>query len=295
MGEVPKSGFDGLRVLSFESRRGAEMTRLIANAGGVPTVVASMREVPLEDNHEALEFVRELVAGKVDTVVFLTGVGAQVVLRVAESANQRDAYLEALKKIPVVARGPKPVSVLRPLGVPIALTAPEPNTWRELLQALDANGAVLPLRDKVVAVQEYGATNDELLTALHDRGARIRRVPVYDWQLPEDVGPLRSAVQLLVQRQIDVVFFTTSVQVRHLMLVAGEMKLADEVCGAMTDMFVASIGPVTSDELRRNGLPMDMEPSHPKMGFLVSEAAAKAGDSLRAKRRGSKNQMRSEQ
>ena len=287
MGDVSKNGFDGLRVLSFESRRGAEMAKLIANAGGVPTVVASMREVPLEDNHEALAFVREVIGGKIDSVVFLTGVGAQVVLRVAESANLRDAYLEALKKIPVVARGPKPVSVLRPLGVPIALTAPEPNTWRELLQALDANAAAVPLRDKMIAVQEYGATNDELLAALRERGARVRRVPVYDWQLPEDVGPLRNAVQLLVQREIDVVFFTTSVQVRHLMLVAGEMKLADEVRKSMTNMFVASIGPLTSDELRHNGLPMDMEPSHPKMGFLVSEAAAKAADSLRAKRSGS--------
>ena len=284
MGEVSKNGFDGLRVLSFESRRGTEMAKLIANAGGVPTVVASMREVPLEDNHEALEFVREIIGGKIDSVVFLTGVGAQVVLRVAESANLRDAYLDALKKIPVVARGPKPVSVLRPLGVPIALTAPEPNTWRELLRALDANAATVPLRDKMIAVQEYGATNDELLAALRERGARVRKVPVYDWQLPEDVGPLRNAVQLLVQREIDVVFFTTSVQARHLMLIAGEMKLADEVRKSMTNMFVASIGPLTSDELRHNGLPVDMEPSHPKMGFLVSETAAKAGDSLRAKR-----------
>ena len=284
MGEVSKNGFDGLRVLSFESRRGTEMAKLIANAGGVPTVVASMREVPLADNHEALAFVREIIGGKIDSVVFLTGVGAQVVLRVAESANLREAYLDALKKIPVVARGPKPVSVLRPLGVPIALTAPEPNTWRELLQALDANAEVVPLRDKMIAVQEYGATNDELLAALRERGARVRRVPVYDWHLPEDLGPLRNAVQLLVQHEIDVVFFTTSVQVRHLMLVAGEMKLADEVRNAMTDVFVASIGPVTSDELRQNGLPVNMEPSHPKMGFLVSEAASKAAASLRAKR-----------
>ena len=89
-----------------------------------------------------------------------------------------------------------------------------------------------------------------------------------------------------MQREIDVVFFTTSVQVRHLMLVAGEMKLADDLREPMTAMFVASIGPVTSDELRHNGLPVDIEPSHPKMGFLVSEAATKALEILFDKRRG---------
>ena len=285
MGEVVKNGFDGLRVLSFESRRGTEMAKLITNAGGVPTVVSSMREVPLEDNHEALEFVREIIAGQIDSVVFLTGVGAQTVLRVAESANQREAFLEALQKIPVVARGPKPVSVLRPLGVPIALTAPEPNTWRELLQVLDANTQNVPLRDKMVAVQEYGATNGELLAALRERGAQVRRVPVYDWQLPEDLEPLRKAVRQILDREIDVVFFTTSVQVRHLMLVAGEMGFAEQVLRSLNHVVIASIGPMTSEELRQNGLPVDMEPSHPKMGFLVNEAAAKASAILREKRR----------
>jgi len=285
MGEVVKNGFEGLRVLSFESRRGTEMAKLITNAGGVPTVVSSMREVPLEDNHEALEFVREIIAGQIDSVVFLTGVGAQTVLRVAESANQREAFLEALQKIPVVARGPKPVSVLRPLGVPIALTAPEPNTWRELLQVLDANTQNVPLRDKMVAVQEYGATNGELLAALRERGAHVRRVPVYDWQLPEDLEPLRKAVRQILDREIDVVFFTTSVQVRHLMLVAGEMGFAEQVLRSLNHVVIASIGPMTSEELRQNGLPVDMEPSHPKMGFLVNEAAAKASAILREKRR----------
>ena len=283
MGE--KNGFAGLRVLSFESRRGTEMAKLIVNAGGVPTVVPSMREVPLEDNHEALEFVREIVGGQIDTVMFLTGVGAQVMLRVAESAHQHEAYLEALKKVPVVARGPKPVSVLRPLGVPIALTAPEPNTWRELLQVLDANAQTVPLQGKTVAVQEYGASNKDLLAALRERGAEVRKVPVYDWQLPEDVGPLRRAVRQILDHEIDVVFFTTSVQVRHLMLVAGEMGAADGVRRALNRIVVASIGPMTSEELRQNGLPVDMEPSHPKMGFLVSEAATKANEILSKKPR----------
>ena len=105
------------------------------------------------------------------------------------------------------------------------MTAPEPNTWRELVQALDGNASIVPLRDKLIAVQEYGAANEELLAALRERGARVRRVPVYDWQLPEDVGPLRTAVQGIVQHEFDVVLFTTSVQVRHLTKIAGEMGM----------------------------------------------------------------------
>ena len=43
------------------------------------------------------------------------------------------------RKLPVVARGPKPVAALKELGISPVVTAPEPNTWRELLSALDQN------------------------------------------------------------------------------------------------------------------------------------------------------------
>ena len=50
----------GLRVVSFESRRAAEMAKLIQNYGGQPLVAPSMREVPLESNVDARDFCRGL-------------------------------------------------------------------------------------------------------------------------------------------------------------------------------------------------------------------------------------------
>jgi hypothetical protein len=37
--------------------------------------------------------------------------------------------------------------------------------------------------------------------------------------------------------------------------------------------------------MRRQGLPVDLEPSHPKMGVLVTEAAERSAELLAAKRR----------
>jgi uroporphyrinogen-III synthase len=62
------------------------------------------------------------------------------------------------------------------------------------------------------------------------------------------------------------------------------MKLHDEVRQAFGDIFVGSIGPVTSDELRSHGIAPDFEPSHPKMGFLVNEAAERSAAALEAKK-----------
>jgi uroporphyrinogen-III synthase len=277
-------GFAGLRVVSLESRRAQEMAKLIAIYGGHATVAPSMREVPLEQNTEAQDFVRALLSGGFHMVILLTGVGTRALIRVAETVCPRDEFLAALRRIPIVARGPKPLAVLKELDLAVALAVPEPNTWRELLAALDEKRAALPINGKRVAVQEYGASNPELLTGLAERGAQVTRVPVYEWALPEDTGPLREAVQAIVDGKVDVAMFTTSVQVVHLLKIADEMNLQATLLQAFTRILVGSIGPVTSAELRAHGIAPDFEPSHPKMGFLVNELAQRSSELLQRKR-----------
>ncbi len=283
------SGFAGLRVLALESRRAPELAKLISSYGGEPVVAPAMREVPLESNQETLAFAAALLAGEFDMVIFLTGVGARALLSVVETAYKREDYIAALQGVNVVARGPKPVAVLRELGVTPGVTVPEPNTWRELLAALDEAGASreeLRLRGARVAVQEYGVSNPELLSGLRERGADVTRVPVYQWALPDDRAPLQAAVKALADEEIDTVLFTTSVQVVHLFQMAAEMKLEDPMRRGLSRTIVASIGPTTSEELQRRGIRADLEPSHPKMGFLVKETAERSAELLRRKRVG---------
>ena len=276
--------FAGVHVLSLESRRGPEMARLIANHGGGAVVAPSMREVPLETNTGALAFARKLFAGEFDLVIFLTGGGTRALGRVVETIYPLEKYFAELRKISVVGRGPKPVAVLKEWNVPVAVTAPEPNTWREVLRALDENAAAMPLKGQRVAVQEYGVPNPELIAGLTSRGAQVTSVPVYEWALPEDTGPLRSAVGAMARAEIDVVLFTTGTQADHLLQIAADMKQEDALRRALSRMVVASIGPTTSERLREHGITPDLEPSHPRMGFLVSETAERSGEILQKKR-----------
>jgi uroporphyrinogen-III synthase len=264
-------GLSGMRVLSLESRRAAEMAKLIENYGGKATVAPSMREVPLESNTEALDFARRLADGEFEVVIFLTGVGARALSAVAETVYPHAEFIERLKRVTVVARGPKPLVVLKEFGVPVAVTVPEPNTWRDLLEAIDKNG--VQLRGKGVAVQEYGKANPELLAGLIERGAKVMQVPVYKWDLPEDQRPLREAVHSLAAGEFDLVLFTTSVQVIHLLKIAKEINAEEQLRVALAHVAIGSIGPVTSEELREQGIHVDFEPAHPKMGYLVNEAA----------------------
>jgi uroporphyrinogen-III synthase len=270
--------FDGLRVVSFESRRAAEMGELIRRQAGVPFVAPSMREAPIENNPEAFAFAERLFGGEFDLMIFLTGVGTRALDKVLASRYPDGKFAEALRKITVAARGPKPVAALREMQVSVTVTAPEPNTWRELLTALDGR------TERRIAVQEYGKSNAELLEALRARGAEVTPVRVYQWDLPEDVAPLREAVHRIAAGRADIAMFTTSIQLPHLFRIAAAERLAEPMQQALRRMVIASIGPTTTETLEEFGLVPDITPSHPKMGFLVKETAEQAGAILERKR-----------
>jgi len=262
------------------------MASIISSYGGQPISAPSMREVPLDSNSDAIAFADALERGEFDLVILLTGVGTRALLAVVDQVKgTRDAFVSALGRTQVLARGPKPVAVLREIALTPWLIAPEPNTWREVLASLDGKQQEFPLSGKRVAVQEYGASNPDLLAGLETRGAQVTRVPVYQWALPEDLAPLEAAVRAIADGHIDVALFTTATQVVHLLKVADSMGMRDAVRRGLATCVVASIGPTTSEEMREQGIAPDMEPTHPKMGFLVREAAERAREILRAKRR----------
>jgi uroporphyrinogen-III synthase len=279
-------GFDGLRVLTFESRRAPELGLLIVNYGGLPVAAPALREIPLESNPAALAVAEARVAGGCGLVVLLTGVGTRALVEAVAGARDRDAFVAALGRTKIVARGPKPVAALRELGLKPWLTAPEPNTWPDVVLALDDKVGRDGLRGWRVAVQEYGVPNPGLIEAFETRGTTVTRVPVYRWALPEDVGPLESAIEGITAGRFDVAMFTTQIQVAHLLQVAEGRGQAAAVRTGLGRMVVASVGPTTSEALRQAGIAPDVEPVHPKMGFLVREAAMQADDVLRTKRGG---------
>jgi len=241
---MPAANFNGARVLTLESRRGKEMSRLIETYGGEPLLAPAIREVPVPLNEELKEFGKRLVGGKLDMVIFLTGVGSRAMIGTLGEEHSTERLLEALRKVKVVARGPKPL-----------------------------------------AVQEYGVSNEELLEKLRKRGAQVFPVSVYQWELPEDLGPLRNAVEAVIAGQVDVALFTTGVQVTHLFRVAEEKGKRAELRAGLHRVVKASVGPSTTKVLESYGLKAEVEATHPKMGYLVREAAEHVASFMRNKQK----------
>jgi uroporphyrinogen-III synthase len=280
----PRPDFQGMRVLALESRRAAELAALVTSYGGRPIVAPALREAPRDSRAEALAFAVALVQHELDLVIFLTGVGARALVSAAQPSYSRDVIVAALQRTKIVVRGPKPLAVLRELHVPVWAAAPEPNTWREVLAAIDERSGEWSPQGARVAVQEYGRSNAELLDGLRARGAQVMAVPVYEWALPDDLDPLRDAAAAIARGEIDVVVFTTGVQVDHLWQIVRQLGREADVRGGLARAVVASIGPSTSAALKAHGLAVDWEASRPRMGQLLRELAEQSAVLLRAKK-----------
>lgn len=278
---MTKVDFKGLTVAAFESRMATEITRLIERYGGRPLVVPVLREVPLKDNHAVQEFGARLMDGCVDLLILMTGIGATTLFDLLKSGYPWPTVLTALQRCTIVARGPKPVAALKAAGLQATLTVPEPNTWHDMMTTLDEHRPVKGLR---VAVQEYGVSNPDLVKALEQRGAEVFPVPIYKWALPEDLAPIRQALDEIMAGRVHVVLITNAIQVDHIMQVLEQDGMVQPFQAALKRMVVASIGPTASERLRDHNWPIDFEPSHPKMGVLVKEVSDQASGILDRKR-----------
>jgi len=270
---MPSGALAGVRLVAFEARRAEELASMFARHGAIVTSAPALREAPLPESPPALELLRDLESGEVHAVVLLTGVGTKALATIVGTSAPR--LLELLARVPIVARGPKPLAALRELGVAGARPVPSPHTWREVLAVVDE----LPLvAGSLVAVQEYGEPPTALVAGLEQRGLRVLRVPVYRWALPADTGPLSSAVAALERGALDVAVFTSAVQVEHLFRIARD---ADALRAALGRTVVVSIGPVCSEALEAHGVHPQLEATPPKMGPLVALVAQRAPALLR--------------
>lgn len=273
--------FKGFQIAALESRRADDMARLITRSGGVAHVSPSMREVPIEPNRGAIDFAYRVMTGQIGVVIIMTGVGFRYLLRSIERHLDQQRFIDSLSDIPTICRGPKPAAAMREVGITPTYRVPEPNTWRELLQTIDSNLSIANLN---VGLQEYGITNSSLVAGLEARGATVEPVRVYGWEFPEETKLLEENINAIAAGQRDMLLLTSAHQVVNMLRMAEKLDMVDQLRDGIQKTVIASIGPTTSQMLEECDIHVDMEPSHPKMGHLVTEAAKRGVALIESKR-----------
>ena len=260
------AGLGAKRIALVEGRMQSELADLVRRHGGEPYSVSVLREVRRPSETLVREFVAALCQGDIQVMICLTGVGVNTLIREAEHLDCEARLLDGLKQVTLVCRGPKPVAALKRYGLAATIQAQTPYTTRELLQAL----APLELAECGVGLLHYGERNDELAQVLQARGAQLHELCLYEWALPEDVGPIQDLVMTLIAGHVDAIAFTSKVQVRHLWHVATEMGCRAGLVDALNQhLVVAAVGPTCAAELDSYGVTPHVVPTNPRMGPMV--------------------------
>ncbi|HXD75623.1 MAG TPA: uroporphyrinogen-III synthase [Vicinamibacterales bacterium] len=256
----------GKRVALLEARMSGELSSLVERQGGIAYSVPAVRETAIDQPEEAAAFLDHLCAGRFDAVVFMTGVGASALLKEAGKRNQLDAALRALRTTVTVCRGPKPVAVLRRNDIQVSVSAAEPHTTREVLDAT----AALGVSGKRVGLVDYGERTVPAADGLRRQGAKVDEVCLYEWRLPEDPAPLEHLIGEIVDGKVDAVAVTSQIQIRHLFQIADNIGRHAALADALNRRtVVAAVGPVCATALRSFGVIPHVQPAHPKMGPML--------------------------
>ena len=253
-------------VALLEARMSRELSRLVEKHGGNPLCAPALREVPAASNEVTRAIVDDLVHTRHDVVIFMTGVAASLLFEVAEQEGQRQALVHGLGRVTTVARGPKPTAALRGFGVPPTLSAREPFTSAELIDALSG----IPLEGRRVLLFHYGERSATLAETLRARHVDLDERWLYRWLMPEDTRGLEALIGSVIAGQVDALAITCQVQFRHLLEVARQVSLDRELLDVLRrDVVVAAMGPTCHAILQVHGVPVHVMPEVPKMGPLV--------------------------
>ncbi|HET7543169.1 MAG TPA: uroporphyrinogen-III synthase [Polyangiaceae bacterium] len=270
-------------VALLEARMKSELSRLVEKHGGIPLCVPAVREAPRIEPEAVRELLDELAAGQHEIVIFMTGVAVSLLFELAQELGRHAELVTSLRRITTVCRGPKPTAALRGFGVPPTLSAREPFTAAELIDALSD----LEIAGRTALLFNYGERSETLSETLLARSAELREFWLYQWQFPSDAAPLEQLVRRIVERSVDALAITCQIQFRHLYQVAERLDLGREMLDALRkDVVIAAVGPTCRAIIEVHGVAPHVMPEHPKMGPLVMSLMryldAKQGSARRA-------------
>jgi uroporphyrinogen-III synthase len=252
-------------VAILESRMPDHIASLVRKHGGTPFSAPALAEIPDVDPAHIHALIRDWNSTPPDIFIFQTGVGTRALFATADSLGLTDALLRILDAAQVIARGPKPTTVLRSRKVRIDRAANNPFTTHEVLAEMQE----IALRGKRVVVQRYGETNRELQAALESEGAGVIEIVTYRWALPRDTAPLLRLIDALCRNEIDLVAFTSASQASNLFAVALDGGKEAALKQGLDRTLVASIGPVCSAALGKLSVRVDIEARPPKLGPFI--------------------------
>ena len=262
-----EGALSGYRIGVTAARKVEEQVALLERRGALVEWAPALSQDPNRvDDEELRAATLEVLSVPVDMFVATTGVGMKAWFESAESWGMAEELVAAIEPSEILARGPKSVGALRRRGLR-ELWAPESECFEDVLEHLRGRD----LAGKRIVVQEHGQSLSMVAHALRRRGADVLTVTVYRVAGAEDPEPMFRMIDLIAERELDAVTFTSAPAVAALMDAAGSTGRREEVVGAFqADVVAACVGPVTAAAFELWGVPT-IHPDRSRLWAMVKQ------------------------
>jgi uroporphyrinogen-III synthase len=255
----------GITVALAGPRKAEEMAKLVQNMGGTALHRPAQGTVFLDD--AALrDGLSAWTAHPPDLAVLTTGMGLDALFEMAAKLELEQRFLEVLSTAPIAARGYKTVNALKRRGLQPVVRDDDGST-KGLIRGLES----WDLQGKQVMLQLHGESAPHLVQWLEQAGAVVREVQPYRYTPPEP-GALAELFTEITEGTVHAVAFTSAPQFRFLAQYAREQGRLAELVQAFEDKVLAvSVGRITSEALKEEGVKRIIMPEHERMGSMFVE------------------------
>ena len=258
-----------MRVGITADRRWEEQARLFTDRGAEVLHGPTLRTIDLSESEPLRAATGALAERPPDYLVVSTGMGMKRWLEAAERWGLSQPLLAGLAGARVIARGAKANSAARQAGLDVWWKAPH-ETMQEIVDHLSKENVA----GARVAVQLFEPEGHPSTEALRAVSGELVEVPVYQWALPDDLGPAHRLIEATVGGDLDAVTFTAQPAVHNLFRIAGGQ--GDQLRAAFNGGVVAScVGPVCASAATEEGIKAPIWPDPPRLPAMVRQVTAR--------------------
>lgn len=274
-----------LTIAITGSRRAHELAHIVTSLGGKPYVAPTIAiQAPSNTGTSIRQFIATVLEQQIDLVLVMTGPGIQAVIREAEATQCKRQFLEALSRIPLIARSGKPQQVLSKHGISENVTLPEHETVEACFELALGHGVT----NKRVAVIWHGANSPNLVQKLATAGAQVLELSTYQYSdgfdkngtrilkslgynyVEPDTRTTLELIHALILGQVQVITFTSPPAVDNLFRIAAEHNLTGDLRTALNQSITVAIGPSTKQSIEQHDVRVKVVPETYKMGAMMA-------------------------
>ena len=256
---------EGKSIAILGSRKLEEMSTIIRNLGGEPHIRPAQGTVYL-DQSQLKDDIRRILDNRFDWGIFTTGIGLDTLYKAACDLEEGEAFIAALGKMNIAARGYKTVNRLKKLGLSPVIRDDDGST-AGLVRMMKEQS----LKGCKVALQLHGDPAPLLIDWLEKEQAQYKEILPYI-HTPPQPEVMEQLLDELLYGKHDSAFFTSTPQVRHLIGFAEKKGILEEIKRVFeTEVIALAVGKVTAQALREAGIERVIYPRNERMGSAIVE------------------------